>query len=362
MKPFRLIYLITTCSLLIACSDVRIFQSQMSNKGTQTVDPIRPTDNSIVSDSPLSVTVPLTCSSKLDFQQIPIYDSVSDFAWTQHGESIIFASQKQVKTGERITTWYQYDILNKSLLPVEKHIDATLIQLWAQLDAAYPGHISPYGNLVLYQAKKLGVTNPIVSTLKPIKIANVEGTVILSSEFDCGHVNEVEWSRDEDFVIFDCGYEGPSDIVMADIHSGEFLNLTEILGGVGVSGHMKLSPDESMLAFDNERSLYIVDLADYQTKAVLSGGSTPVWTQNSNKLYFFRSLEGHESLATNVAVYDVMRNEVTTLLQSPFQIIDNTEFNIMPGVLSLSPSGSEILFLSQPFGVWVAIWDPEMCP
>lgn len=350
------------CGIVVACSDARMLQSQMPNEGTQTVENIRPTENAFVSDNPLSITVPLTSSSKLDFLQIPIHDSVSDFAWTPHGESVIFASHKQAITGDRIITWYQYNILSKSLSLVENHTDAALNEVWAQLGAAYPGHISPSGNVILYQVEEPDSTNPVVSALKPIKIADVQGTEILSSEFDCGHVNEVEWSRDEDFVIFDCGYEGPNDIIMADIHSGEFLNITGILGGIGVSGHMELSPDESKLAFDSERSLYIVSLDDYQTIAALLAGKTPVWAQNSNELYFFEGFAEQESIATNVAVYDIMRDKIAILLQSPFEIVDNTEYNIIPGVLSLSPSGSEMVFLSQPFGVWVATWDTQMHP
>ena len=153
------------------------------------------------------------------------------------------------------------------------------------------GYFSTSGTYVLYTLSNVASDNPALRT--DVWLANTADDQLLKLQ-TFGSVNlsidHATWTKDESKLYFSVTYEGPDEIFVTNVSSGETIPLSAITDFDGVSEETwSLSPDEQKMAIINRNQhLVIVPLDGSKTQVIDSGNALlPSWSADGRSLYYW---------------------------------------------------------------------------
>jgi hypothetical protein len=153
------------------------------------------------------------------------------------------------------------------------------------------GYFSTSGTYILYTLWHTASDNPPSRT--EVWLANtLDDTLLKLQTFSSLNLSIAHaiWSKDESKLYFSVTYEGPDEIFVTDVGSGETIPLSAITDFDGVSEEIwSLSPDEQQMAvIDLSQSLVIVHLDGNNTQTIDSGNALlPSWSADGQSLYYW---------------------------------------------------------------------------
>lgn len=286
--------------------------------------------------------------------------------WSEDGQSLVYVTGQG---GNTAGDWWEYEVSSGEVHAAQPPFELDP-ELWVELEAQpvdmgmlwFRGALSPSGAWVAYNRLPVGHTYtpaPNEFYLPPYEIWTARSDGSQASRIGrCYRAGQIVWFDQERRIIFDCGYEGPPDIVMANVDgsSAEYLNdVTAFRGSLGF-GWMALSPGETKLAItDASGMLQIVPLDGSEVQAIARWGSVSNWSSDNRRLYY---LQGKDDFfdQPEFYVYDVDTRTSTKLFSSPLRTSDGVLIEIPTGV-AVSPLENAAVF-HQFQGLWLVTWSP----
>jgi hypothetical protein len=293
-------------------------------------------------------------------------NNIIGMRWSDDGQSVVYVTGQG---GSTEGDWWRYDISRGEVQSIDPPFEIDP-NLWAQLgarDSLWPGswfwgEISPSGAQVAYIRLPVGHTYtpaPDEFYLPPYEIWTARSDGSQASRIGrCYRARQIIWFDQERKIIFDCGYEGPSAVIIASVDgsSAEYLNdVTAFRGSLGW-GSMALSPDETILALtDAVGRLQIVPLDGSPIQHIAQWGVVSAWSPDSRRLYY---LQGGDASFKQSAlyVYDVEAQRSTKLFSSPLYAADGIMVEITSDII-VSPLENAAIFY-QFQGLWLVTWSP----
>ena len=211
------------------------------------------------------------------------------------------------------------------------------------------GYFSTSGDYVLYSVLGGSSDNPPSRT--EVWLANtLNGQLHKLQTFGSLNLSvaHATWSKDESKLYFSVTYEGPDEIFVTDVASGETMPLSTTTDFDGVSEETwSLSPDEQTLAvIDRSHHLLIVPLNGSKSQVIDSGNSLlPSWSANGQELYYWWGNSPDEPRhMSELRKYDRLTGKVSTLL---------SESSLLQGLKTLNEADqtNSILQAGSPYVV-----------
>jgi hypothetical protein len=230
--------------------------------------------------------------------------------------------------------------------------------------ADYPelyGYFSPTGDKVIYNVWHGTAFDPSSST--DILVSNVaSGSSARIFEFGYSNVYiyRAQWTSDEQRVYFTAAYEGPAELYVADLQSGQTTGISAVTDWEGVTEDtFRLSPDDATIAaIDWSGQLILVNLEDGSLRVADSRfSSIPIWGSDPKKLTYwwgdewmeytqFRSLD--TATLQSTVLFDA--SQLASMLRDLGRNLPaEDERYLLGGIYAISPSGTRV-FLWQFHG------------
>lgn len=225
------------------------------------------------------------------------------------------------------------------------------------------GYLSPSGKYVLYTLWHTASDNPPSRT--EVWLANtVDDTLLKLQTFSSLNLSIAHaiWSKDESKLYFSVTYEGPDEIFVTDVDSGETIPLSAITDFNGVSEEIwSLSPNEQEMAIiDRNQNLVMVHLDGNKTQIIDSGNALlPSWSTDGQSLYYWWGNSPNDPRKmSELRKYDQGTGKISTLVN---------DVSLRDGFARLSESEqSNILFQTgapyvvSPDGKKLLIWGESL--
>lgn len=324
-----------------------------------TISPIPILESTIVQPSPtLSKQSTMTTVSPVsgDIEKLQITSQgIAGVYWSADGQAIIYATWREQR--EVVEAWWKYELATgkQSLIQAPFNLD---LGIWEQLEASFineesiwfEGGISPSGTYIVYNRLPIDHTytpmpNEIYIPPLEVWIANLDDGEARKLG-RCYRVDQVFWLAQEQQIIFSCGYEGPLDISMVNVDGSNFINLSTVFGGLGLSHKMALSPDETKLAVpDALGTLRVATLDGSEIQVIAKWGYMPNWSIDSRRLYYQR-FEEFGDPSVDICVYDLSAGTNKVLISAKYGIPLST--------FAVSPQENAAVFVNR--GLWLMTW------
>jgi hypothetical protein len=293
---------------------------------------------------------------------------VSEVYWSENGESVRYATLVIDEQGKEMRTWWEYDVERDNRHEIASPFDWD-DWIWKQLGAKHRGKISPSGEYILYMRVSPGYDNYTPASGEgpwgpPVEVwaARSDGGrawKVYGPYGGCRTLGDVVWFDEERRVVFDCGYEGPSTVLIAQVNGSSVVALrgtTAFTDSLGYAG-MALSRDETMLALTGQfGNLQIVPLDGSDVRHIARYGSSPSWSFDSRRVYYMRT-EKEWGDSADIYMYDLDVGTDTRILPSPLCTPDGTELYMRQSPFAVSPlENAAVIFASG--SLWLATWSP----
>jgi len=291
---------------------------------------------------------------------------VSEVYWSENSKSVLYTTLAIDEQGREIRTWWEYDVERGDRREIASPIDLD-DQVWEQLVAKCCGKISPSGEYVLYMRTSPGHDNYTPAPEEgpsgpPVEVwaARSDGSQawrLYGPDGSCRTLGDAVWFDGERQVIFDCGYEGPSMVLVAQLDGSSVTSLramTAFTDSMGYGG-MALNPDETMLAVTGTLGkLQVVPLDGSDVRHIARFGFSPNWSLDSQRLYYMRT-EQEWGDSADVYMYDLSTGMDTKILSSPLYTFGGTELHLGQYLLVVSPlENAAVIFASG--SLWLVTW------
>jgi len=369
---FCIACLVTTGFVLVGCSGSEQGMIEVSPSvlpcpeltkrlDTGTLEPTGTEPDLTSIGQPADTTEFAIASSDIRLVKITDQGNISDVHWSKNGQSVVYTTYIFDDQGVQVKGWYEYEVTCEKLCSIDPPF-ALDHQVWEQLEATRPGAVSPSGTRVLY-IRPSPTCTPAPGEFVPlveIWAAQADGSNALrlgGPGRACQTIGQVIWFDQERKMIFDCGYEGPPDIIIASMDERSLVSLSAVTAFDGLlGGGMALSPDEMKLALtDASGVLQVVSLDSGEVQSIARWGYAPNWSPDSRRLYY---LQGQEEFTRfgNVHIYDLDTGTNAEFLVSPIHAPDGTDINIAVDKFVVSPLENAAVFQSR--GLWLVTWFP----
>ena len=195
-----------------------------------------------------SPTLASTCRPSDEVRLVQITEESVDHAyWSENGQSVIYGTGYD-EGGRKIRTWREYNVEQDDLHQVAPPSDMD-DQVLEQLEAKRRVQISPRGEYVLYMRISPGYENYTPGPDEgpwgpPVEVwaARSDGSQawkLYGPYGGCRTLGDAVWFDGERQVIFDCGYEGPPTVLIAQVDGSSVVGLrgtTAFTDSLGYAG------------------------------------------------------------------------------------------------------------------------------
>ena len=286
------------------------------------------------------------------------------FSWSGNSQELIYAYSLVESCGNgrnHKLNWVKFDLKDGSYIrgnPLFVFDLASFTSMGLhEIDpfAQIKGLISPNGASAIYTIKYGSFDDPKARV--DVWILNKNTGIkkkILSLGYH-GEISKAAWIEYENKVIFDIGYEGGSDLYLANTENGTISSIRDLTGyseGVQDNGWI-LSPDGNNLAIQGLSSLWILNVKDGKSFRIGESGSFMQWSDDGMGFYYWlEHPSGNTVDGTDIKYYDMVANH-TEIFLSKRVLLDNFSSNPY-GPFAVSPDKKNISFYSSG-DLWVLL-------
>jgi dipeptidyl aminopeptidase/acylaminoacyl peptidase len=380
---FRFPYILAICFALGACSGMHdsvatVTSVSPNSEPTRTRRAPTPTPVSLGSESTKTrqvltptyqpPTLASTCRSSDEVRLVQITEESVDYIyWSEDGQLVVYGTRLVIdEQGGKTRTWWEYDVERGRRHRVAPPFSVD-DQILEQLRAARRVQISPSGEYVLYMRVSPGYDNYTPTPEEgpwgpPVEVwaARSDGSQawkLYGPDASCRTLGDAVWFDRERKVIFGCGYEGPSMVLVARVDGSSVAGLraeTAFTDSLGYEG-MALSPDETMLALTGTfGKLQVVPLDGGDVWYVAPFGFSPRWSPDGQRVYYMRTMEEFDDSA-DIHMYDLNTGTDTKILSSPLCTSDGTELYMRQFPFAVSPLENAVVIFASG-SLWLVAW------
>jgi hypothetical protein len=260
-------------------------------------------------------------SIALDIPEIQSDDfTIIGINWSQDSSSINIAIAENIGADPLI--WYSYSIESGEF---DRSTTFPSGRYWSPYISYYQDLkllISPSGKFEFLTIKSSDSDSELISEID-LYFTDVQNqTKIPLFEKVIGRISKVEWSTDENIVLFGFGYEGPIELFLSDISRGTTLPLSDLIEIEGYTDQdWSLSPAGNTIAFVKSNGLLsIIDLTTQEIQNLSVYANYLNWSPDGELIYFWAGDEfGEKKL---IMAYDV-KNDTEKLIMEKHELQQN---------------------------------------